>query len=54
MMLSHSIGPDYQLLQMCRDQVRAELPLSKWDGSERKWREVTERKAWKRYQEAPR
>jgi hypothetical protein len=49
MPLWFSPGVNYSLLQLCRDQVRAEMPLSTWNGSEHRWREVTGRKAWDRY-----
>ena len=49
MPLWFSPGVNYSLLRLCRDQVRAEMPLSTWNGSEHRWREVSGRKAWDRY-----
>jgi hypothetical protein len=49
MPLWYSPGMNYSLLQLCRDQVRAETPFATWNGSERRWREVTERRARNRY-----
>ena len=47
-----STGPDYQLLRKCKEEVRATMNQTKWNGSGRKFDEVLNRRAWKLYSQA--